>query len=55
METILLFILLGLGSGALIAGIALAAFAGMLAAPVASVFPGMGNDVLIVSFVVVIG
>lgn len=35
-------------------GIALAALAGMLAAPVSSVFPGMGNQVLIVSFVVVV-
>jgi branched-chain amino acid transport system permease protein len=36
------------------AGVALAAFAGMLAAPVASVFPGMGNQILILSFVVVV-
>jgi len=36
------------------AGIALAAFAGMIAVPVASVFPGMGNDILIISFVVVV-
>ena len=35
-------------------GIALAAFAGMLAAPISSVYPGMGNQVLIVSFVVVV-
>ncbi|HEX9489738.1 MAG TPA: branched-chain amino acid ABC transporter permease [Stellaceae bacterium] len=35
-------------------GVALAAFAGMLAAPVASVFPGMGNQILIISFVVVV-
>ena len=35
-------------------GVALAAFAGMLAAPVASVYPGMGNQVLIISFVVVV-
>ena len=35
-------------------GVALAAFAGMLAAPVASVFPGMGNQVLIISFVVIV-
>jgi branched-chain amino acid transport system permease protein len=35
-------------------GVALAAFAGMIAAPVASVFPGMGNQVLIISFVVVV-
>jgi branched-chain amino acid transport system permease protein len=36
------------------AGIALAAFAGMIAAPVSSVFPGMGNQVLIICFVVVV-
>jgi branched-chain amino acid transport system permease protein len=36
------------------AGVALAAFAGMIAAPVASVFPGMGNQILIISFVVVV-
>ena len=35
-------------------GVALAAFAGMLAAPVSSVFPGMGDQVLIISFVVVV-
>jgi branched-chain amino acid transport system permease protein len=35
-------------------GIALAAFAGMIAAPVSSVFPGMGNQVLIICFVVVV-
>ncbi len=35
-------------------GVGLAAFAGMLAAPVSSVFPGMGNQVLILCFVVVI-
>lgn len=35
-------------------GVALAALAGMLAAPVSSVFPGMGNQVLIVCFVVVV-
>ncbi len=35
-------------------GFALAAFAGMLAAPVSSVYPGMGNQVLIISFVVVV-
>jgi branched-chain amino acid transport system permease protein len=34
--------------------VALAAFAGMIAAPVASVFPGMGNQILIISFVVVV-
>ena len=36
------------------AGVTLAAFAGMIAAPVASVYPGMGNEILIASFVVVI-
>ncbi len=36
------------------AGVALAAFAGMLAAPTSSVFPGMGNQVLIICFVVVV-
>ncbi len=35
-------------------GVALATFAGMLAAPVSSVFPGMGNQVLILCFVVVV-
>jgi branched-chain amino acid transport system permease protein len=35
-------------------GVALAAFAGMLAAPASSVFPGMGNQVLIISFVVIV-
>jgi branched-chain amino acid transport system permease protein len=35
-------------------GVALAAFAGMLASPISSVFPGMGNHVLIISFVVVV-
>ncbi|MGA8052062.1 MAG: branched-chain amino acid ABC transporter permease [Burkholderiales bacterium] len=35
-------------------GVAIAAFAGMLAAPAASVFPGMGNQVLIISFVVIV-
>lgn len=35
-------------------GAALAAFAGMIAAPVSSVFPGMGDHVLIISFVVVV-
>ncbi len=35
-------------------GVALAALAGMIAAPVSSVFPGMGNHVLIVCFVVVV-
>ena len=36
------------------AGLALAVLAGMLAAPVSSVYPGMGNQVLIVCFVVVV-
>ncbi len=35
-------------------GVALAAFAGMLAAPVSSVYPGMGTGVLIICFVVVV-
>jgi branched-chain amino acid transport system permease protein len=35
-------------------GVALAAFAGMIAAPVTSVFPGMGSQVLILCFVVVV-
>jgi branched-chain amino acid transport system permease protein len=35
-------------------GVALAALAGMLAAPISSVFPGMGNQVLILSFVIVV-
>ena len=35
-------------------GVALAAFAGMIAAPVSSVFPGMGGQVLIICFVVVV-
>jgi len=35
-------------------GVALAAFAGMIAAPVSSVFPGMGGQVLIICFVVVL-
>jgi branched-chain amino acid transport system permease protein len=35
-------------------GVALAALAGMVAAPVSSVFPGMGAQVLIVCFVVVV-
>jgi branched-chain amino acid transport system permease protein len=36
------------------AGVALAAFAGMVAAPVSSVYPGMGSSVLIICFVVVV-
>ena len=36
------------------AGVALAALAGMLAAPLTTVYPGMGEGVLILSFVVVV-
>jgi len=36
-------------------GMALAAFAGAIAAPITSVAPGMGNPILIICFVVVIG
>lgn len=36
------------------AGVGVAAFAGMIAAPVSSVYPGMGNSVLIICFVVVV-
>jgi len=35
-------------------GVALAALAGMIAAPMSSVYPGMGNSVLIICFVVVV-
>ncbi len=35
-------------------GVALAAFAGMIAAPVSTVYPGMGEQILIISFVVVV-
>jgi branched-chain amino acid transport system permease protein len=35
-------------------GMALAAFAGTIAAPISSVFPGMGNQILIICFVVVV-
>ena len=35
-------------------GVALAAFAGMIAAPVSSVYPGMGTQVLVICFVVVV-
>jgi branched-chain amino acid transport system permease protein len=50
---------LGLDIGRLFAivfalGAALAAFAGMVAAPVQSVYPSMGDEILIVSFVVVV-
>jgi len=36
------------------AGLGLAVLAGMVAAPVSSVYPGMGNQVLIICFVVVV-
>jgi len=36
------------------AGVALAALAGAIAAPMSSVYPGMGNQVLIICFVVVV-
>ena len=36
------------------AGVALAALAGMIAAPMSSVYPGMGGGVLIICFVVVV-
>ena len=36
------------------AGVAIAVLAGMVAAPVSSVYPGMGNTVLIVCFVIVV-
>jgi len=36
------------------AGVAIAALAGLVAAPVSSVYPGMGNQVLIICFVVVV-
>lgn len=50
---------LGLDIGRLFAivfalGAALAAFAGMVSAPVQSVYPSMGDEILIVSFVVVV-
>jgi branched-chain amino acid transport system permease protein len=35
-------------------GMALAAFAGAIAAPISSVYPGMGNHILIICFVVVV-
>ncbi len=35
-------------------GVAIAAFAGMVAAPVSSVYPGMGQGILIICFVVVV-
>jgi branched-chain amino acid transport system permease protein len=36
------------------AGVAIAVLAGMIASPVSSVYPGMGNSVLIICFVVVV-
>jgi branched-chain amino acid transport system permease protein len=36
------------------AGVAIAVFAGMIAAPVSSVYPGMGQQILIICFVVVV-
>jgi branched-chain amino acid transport system permease protein len=36
------------------AGVAVAVLAGMVAAPVSSVYPGMGGQVLIICFVVVV-
>jgi branched-chain amino acid transport system permease protein len=36
------------------AGVAIAVLAGMVAAPMSSVYPGMGNSVLIICFVVVV-
>jgi branched-chain amino acid transport system permease protein len=50
---------LGVNIGAVFAvvfalGVALAAFSGMIGAPVSSVYPGMGDRVLIISFVVVV-
>jgi branched-chain amino acid transport system permease protein len=41
-------------AGVFAVGLALAALAGMLAAPVSSVFPGMGGQILIICFVVVV-
>jgi branched-chain amino acid transport system permease protein len=35
-------------------GVVMAALAGMLAAPISSVYPGMGGSVLIISFVIVV-
>jgi branched-chain amino acid transport system permease protein len=35
-------------------GVALAALAGAIAAPISSVYPGMGNSILIICFVVVV-
>jgi len=41
-------------TGVFAAGMALAALAGAIAAPISSVFPGMGNQILIICFVVVV-
>jgi len=51
--------LLGIDVGRLFAivfsvGAALTALAGMLSAPISSVYPGMGENILIISFVVVV-
>lgn len=35
-------------------GVTIAVFAGMIAAPISSVYPGMGNSILIICFVVVV-
>jgi branched-chain amino acid transport system permease protein len=40
--------------GVTAAGIACAVLAGVIAAPIASVYPGMGDQVLILSFVVIV-
>jgi branched-chain amino acid transport system permease protein len=40
--------------GVTAAGVACAVFAGVIAAPIASVYPGMGDQILILSFVVVV-
>jgi branched-chain amino acid transport system permease protein len=41
-------------TGVFAAGMALTALAGAIAAPISSVFPGMGNQILIICFVVVV-
>jgi branched-chain amino acid transport system permease protein len=41
-------------AGVFAVGMALAGFAGAIAAPISSVFPGMGNQILIICFVVVV-
>jgi branched-chain amino acid transport system permease protein len=40
--------------GVFAVGVTLAAFAGMIAAPISSVYPGMGSQILIICFVVVV-